>query len=154
MWKLEAIVSVKGGSVSMTESGFRKVLIQCRRMWIIWRKRQIHESAKGTDHDSESDRKLSPSALICPFDKKLITFCDSPQLKASIVKAGMGSQKGLQWSEPVLVKDKKWLGKVFWGICLGHWDRHPPDDTPKSSPKAEWKWLRAQWLNDDFTQSG
>jgi hypothetical protein len=46
----------------------------------------MHESAKGIDH--ESDRKLSPFDLICPFHKKLIMLCDSPQLKPSIVEPG------------------------------------------------------------------
>ena len=55
--------------------------------WIVWRKRQIHKSAKGTDH--ECDRKLSPFAFILPSHKKLIsTLCDSPQLKPSIVEPG------------------------------------------------------------------
>ena len=104
--KVEAIVSVKEGSVSMTKPGFRKVLMECRRIWMIWRKRQILESAKGIDDDC--NRKLSPFALICPFHKKLMTLCDSPQLKTSIVGPGAGGQKGLQCSEhAVLVGVKR-----------------------------------------------
>ena len=119
--KVEAIVSVKEGSVSMTEPRFPKALIKCGRLRIIWRKRQIHESAKGTDH--ESDRKLGPFALICTFHKKLIKLCDSPKLKASIVEPGGGSRKGtilgtfLGEGEEI----RSGLERFFWGICiLGH----------------------------------
>ena len=89
-------------------------MIQCRRMWIIWRERQIHESANGTDHESDRNLKLDPFAvkIVCPFNKRVIRLCVSPQLKAFIVEPGVGSQKG------VLVKDKKWLGKVYQSIRI------------------------------------
>ena len=101
---MEVVESVKEGSVSMT--GFRKVLMECRRMWIIWRKRQIHERAKGADH--EFDRRLSPLApfaFICPSHKKLInTLRESPQLKPSIVSGatsagnqGIDNAQDLSW---------------------------------------------------------
>ena len=124
-----AVVSVKEGSVSMTEPGFRGVLIECRRMWMIWRKRQIHESAKGTDH--ECDRKLRPFAFICPFHKRLNIICDSPQLlvKVSIIESGAppcGQSKGLLRmfrTRTRLVEGEEMgsglpVGRFFWAVFI------------------------------------
>lgn len=50
---------------------------------------------------------------------KLVSLCDSRQPKASIVEPGVGSRKGLQCSEAVLVKEKRY--EVSWERFSGRY---------------------------------